>query len=338
MDANILTEKIVSDPENIIKILNKLGHEKIHDKGRYFQTANLNGDNESAISILKENLVYQNFTRNDKGNIYSLIMYDKGYTFPEALQFAAKCIGYKDDGIKVRPPFGGFYKSLIHNKEKDYTVDLPIYSETDLPDPKNLSKIWMEDGVNLLTQIEYGIRYDPWCDSIIIPVHDYFGNLVGAKKRINKRVCLQSEQRWGMYIPYPKGELLYGWIHNYKTIKEKKTVVIVEAEKSVAQLSSMGYDLGLAIGGHNIYDYQVHYIKSLHADKIIVAFDEGLDEDEIKYETSKLLPINGIYSYKVGYIFDGGCEILERGSKDSPTDRGLKAFSKLYKKHTVWIK
>ena len=40
MDANILTEKIVSDPENIIKILNKLGHEKIHDKGRYFQTAN----------------------------------------------------------------------------------------------------------------------------------------------------------------------------------------------------------------------------------------------------------------------------------------------------------
>ena len=337
MDVNILTEKIVSDPENIIKILNKLGHDKIHDKGKYFHTANLDGDNDTAISILKENLVYQNFTRNDSGNIYSLIMYDKGYTFPEALQFAAKCIGYKDVGIKVRPPFGGFYKPLVQNKNKDYTINLKIYSEADLPSPNNLSMMWIQDGVDPFTQIEYGIRYSPECDSIIIPVHDYNGNLVGAKKRLNKRSCSSSE-RWGMYIPYPKSELCYGWIHNYSTIKEKKTVVIVEAEKSVAQLSSMGYDVGLAIGGHNISDYQEHYIKSLQADKIIVAFDEGLEEDEIKYEALKLLPSNGIYSNKVGYIFDGGREILGRGSKDSPTDHGLKVFNRLYKKHVVWIK
>ena len=246
MDVNILIQKITSDPENIIKILQKLGHENIKDKGRYLQMANLDGDNPTAISIIKENLVYQNFTRNGSGNIFTLIMYDKKYTFPEALQFAAKCIGYKDDGVKVIAPFGGFYKPLLKNKPNDYTITTDIYSESDLPNPYKLSQIWIEDGVTASTQLEYGIRYCPDYDSIIIPMHDYYGNLVGAKKRINKRDCPLSD-RWGMYIPYPKAKFCYGWIHNYEDIKRKGVVIIFEAEKSVAQLSSMGANVGFKL-------------------------------------------------------------------------------------------
>ena len=129
MDANILAEKIASKPENIVTILNKLGHENIKDRGKYFQTSNLDGDNSSAISIIKENLVYQNFTRNNSGNIYSLIMYDKKFTFPEALQFAARCIGYKDDGSKVRLPFGGFYKPMLNDNQDDYEINLMLESD-----------------------------------------------------------------------------------------------------------------------------------------------------------------------------------------------------------------
>ena len=336
MDANILAEKIASDSENIITILNKLGHENIKDHGKYFQTSNLDGDNASAISIIKENLVYQNFTRNDRGNIFTLIMYDKKYTFPEAIQFAAKCIGYKDDGVRVRLPFKGFYKPMLNDKQNDFSVNIPIYTESDLPNPHNLSMMWIEDGVDPLTQLEYGIRYDPECDSIIIPIHDYRGNLVGAKKRFNKRKCLLSE-RWGMYIPYSKSLLCYGWIHNYVNIKEKKKVIILEAEKSVAQLSSMGCNLGLAVGGHNISTCQAHYINTLQTDEIIVAFDEGISEEELKFEASKLLPKNGIYKNKIGFIFDGGGDVLKPGSKDSPTDQGKDAFKQLYKHHIQWI-
>ena len=337
MDANILAKKIASDSENIVKILHKLGHENIKDRGKYLQTSNLDGDNTSAISIVKENLVYQNFTRNDSGNIYSLIMYDKKVTFPEALQFAARCIGFKDDGTRIRLPFGGFYKAVLQDKLNDYSVDIPIYTESDLPNSHNLSMLWVEDGVDPWTQLEYGIRYDPECDSIIIPVHDYRGNLVGAKKRYNKRNCLPSE-RWGMYIPYNKSMLCYGWVHNYVNIKEKKKVIILEAEKSVAQLTSMGCNLGLAIGGHNISRYQAHYINSLQADEIIVAFDEGISEDEIRYEAKKLIPKNGIYKNKIGFIFDGAGEMLERGSKSSPTDHGKKVFKKLFTDHVIWLK
>ena len=336
MDANILAEKIASDSENIVTILTKLGHEDIKDRGKYFQTSNLDGDNASAISIIKENLVYQNFTRNDSGNIFSLIMYDKKYTFPEALQFAAKCIGYKDDGIRVKLPFKGFYKPMLNDKVNDFSVNLPIFTEADLPDPHNLSMMWVEDGVDPFTQLEYGIRYDPDCDSIIIPVHDYRGNLVGAKKRYNKRQCLLSE-RWGMYIPYSKSLLCYGWIHNYVTIQDKKRVVILEAEKSVAQLSALGCNLGLAVGGHNISPCQAYHINTLQADEIVVAFDEGIPEEELKFETSKLLPRNGIYKHKVGYIIDGAGDVLLPGSKSSPTDQGKEAFKLLYTRYTKWI-
>ena len=336
MDANILAEKIASDSENIIIILNKLGHENIKDRGKYFQMANLDGDNESAISIIKENLVYQNFTRNDSGNIFSLIMYDKKVTFPEAIKFAARCIGYKDDGVHIKLPFGGFYKAMLNDKPDDFSVDIPIYTDADLPDPHKLSMMWIEDGVNPSIQLEYGIRYDPDCDSIIIPIHDYRGNLVGAKQRRNNRNCLPSE-RWGMYIAYPKSQLCYGWIHNYVSIQEKKKVIILEAEKSVAQLSAMGCNLGLAVGGHNISKYQAHYINTLQPKEIVVAFDEGISEEELKYVSKQLLPKNGIYKYKVGYIFDGGGNVLIPGSKNSPTDQGKDAFIQLYKRYTKWI-
>ena len=336
MDANILAEKIASNSENIVTILTRLGHEDIRDRGKYFQTSNLDGDNASAISIIKENLVYQNFTRNDRGNIFSLIMYDKKYTFPEALQFAAKCIGYKDDGVRVKLPFKGFYKSMLNDKPNDFSINIPVYTEFDLPNPHNLSMMWIEDGVDPITQWDYGIRYDPECDSIIIPIHDYIGNLVGAKKRYNKRHCLSSE-RWSMYIPYSKSLLCYGWTHNYSTIKEKKRVIILEAEKSVAQLSSMGCNLGLAIGGHNISPCQAHYINTLQADEIIVAFDEGVSKEEVEFETKKLLPSNGIYKNKVGFIFDSGGDVLLPGSKDSPTDNGKDAFLQLYRRHMKWI-
>ena len=336
MDANILAEKIASDSENIITILTKLGHDDIKDRGKYLQTSNLDGDNASAISIIKENLVYQNFTRNDSGNIFSLIMYDKKVTFPEALNFAARCIGYKDDRTHIKLPFGGFYKSMLGDKPNDFTVDIPIYSEADLPNPHNLSMMWVEDGVDVFTQLKYGIRYDPECDSIIIPIHDYKGNLVGAKKRRNSRHCAFNE-RWGMYIAYPKARLCYGWIHNYITIQDKKRVIILEAEKSVAQLSAMGCNLGLAVGGHSISDCQAYYIKSLQPEEIIIAFDEGISEEELKFISKKMLPKNGIYKYKVGYIFDGGGNILETGSKNSPTDQGKDAFKQLYARYTKWI-
>lgn len=336
MDANILAEKIASDSENIITILTKLGHENIKDRGKYIQTSNLDGDNISAISIIKENLIYQNFTRNDSGNIFSLIMYDKKVTFPEALNFAARCIGYKDDGIHIKLPFGGFYKPMLSDRPGDFTIDIPVYSENDLPDPHKLSLLWIEDGVNPLTQLEYGIRYDPMCDSIIIPVHDYKGNLVGAKQRKNLKHC-DINKRWSMYIAYPKTRLCYGWSHNYASIQEKKTVFIFEAEKSVGQLSSMGCNLGLAVGGHNISECQAHYINTLQADEIIIAFDEGVAEEELKFEANKLLPINGIYKNKVGFIFDGGGDVLKPGSKDSPTDNGKDAFLQLYRRNIKWI-
>ena len=335
MDARILEQKILSDPENIATIVKKLGHTDVKDRGRYYHMSNLDGDNKGAISILKENMIYKNFTRGDGGNLFTLIMYDKNCTFPEALKFAADCIGFKDDGLRTRKPFGGFYTQVERRTGDYFEVTLPIFDEADLPSPDNLSELWKEDGVSFAKQIEYGIRYDSESDSIIIPARDYRGNLIGAKMRKNKRQC-DSGERWGMYIPYPKSQICYGWTHNYDTIKQKKCVFVLEAEKSVAQLSTIGYDIGLAIGGHNISPFQSHWINTLQSDKVIVAFDEGLNEEEIIYETSKLIPKNEIYRGKVGYIYDGSGKILAKGSKDSPTDHGLEPFKALCKT-TKWL-
>ena len=155
-------------------------------------------------------------------------MDEKDLNFPEALEWLAKIVGFKD--IPVHYPFGGFYRSLVKYK-KD--IDLEIYPEDALPPPDALPQMWFKDGVDYLTQERYGIRLDFDSNRIVIPARDYEGQLVGAKGRYNGDCPM--DERWSMYIPYAKSLVLYGWNENKEHIVQKQRVYIVEAEKSVCQ-------------------------------------------------------------------------------------------------------
>lgn len=251
-------------------------------------------------------------------------MDEKGISFPEALEWLAKIVGYKD--VPIKYPFGGFYHSLKQDKHKE--CDLPIYPEEVLPLSNALPKMWFDDGVDYLTQERFGIRLDFDSNRIVIPARNYEGKLVGAKGRYNGE-CDMSE-RWSMYIPYAKSQVLYGWLENSEKIVEKQKVYIVEAEKSVCQAASWGINLMLAIGGHNISETQARHIKSLGVD-VIIAYDQGIETDFIKSECDKVRISNQFFQNKVGYIDMNGMP-----EKVSPTDMGMQKFIEL-NKEIVWI-
>ena len=68
MNISGIINMIENNPELIEVILEALGHFDVRDRGRYYQCSNLDGDNHTAISILKEGLFYNNYTRGRKGN------------------------------------------------------------------------------------------------------------------------------------------------------------------------------------------------------------------------------------------------------------------------------
>ena len=69
-----LQDKIKSEPELIVKILEHLDYRDIKDKGDYFAARNSDGDNSNAFVIYKDTLKYRNYTRGHNGNIISLVM------------------------------------------------------------------------------------------------------------------------------------------------------------------------------------------------------------------------------------------------------------------------
>lgn len=328
MNISGIINKIENNPDLIEAILVALGHDDVRDRGRYYQCSNLDGDNHTAISILKEGLLYNNYTRNRKGNIFSLVMDEKDVSFGPALRFIANTIGYDDTKSRVRYPFSGFYRSLVSND--DYlNGEMVVYDENTLPPPDALSEMWFRDGVDYLTQERFGIRIDFDSNRIVIPEYNINGELVGAKGRYNGE-CDLSE-RWSMYLPYPKSLVLYGWHQNYTYVMKKQVAFIVEAEKSVCQAASWGFNLMLAVGGHDISNTQAKYIKSLGID-IIIAFDAGLPEDEIKEQAQKIVIDGKLWRNKVGYINMDGIH-----NKVSPTDMGYKAFKKIVKERIRWV-
>lgn len=336
MNVLALQEKIVAHPEYIETICENMGLENIRNKGGYYSMRNIGGDNPSAVVIYKDNLHYENFSHGSSGNLFTLVMETKHCTFPECLEYISKTLGITVKDIKVRLPFGGFYKN-IYKPTADEIEELPYYSETNLPPPDSLSQKFVDDGISLQVQYKMGVRYSHEDDAILIPIYDIEHNLVGCKGRSNDP-NVDPSKRWFMYIPYKKSHIVYGLDVNYHDIISHSTVVIFEAEKSVMQCLSFGFNVATGIGGHSISKIQTKYIKMLNAKRIVVAFDEGVEEGEIKYEAKKLLEHNKRYNSKVYYIYDREHKYLPKGSKMSPSDQGKNVFLKLLKNCLVEVK
>ena len=79
----------------------------------------------------------------------------------------------------------------------------------------------------------------------------------------------------------------------------------------------------VSIGSHSISEEQCQLL-SRYCDRVIIAFDEGLDEYEITNQKRLL----NQYFKKVAYVWDENNEYLPSGSKLSPADLPTNEFKK----------
>ena len=196
--------------------------------------------------------------------------------------------------------------------------------------------MFFRDGISFQTQEYFNVGFDIETLRITVPEYTLDGKLCGIMGRLNDSKCSKDE-RWLPIIPCSRSLTLYGYHHDYETIQQKNIVVIGESEKFVQQLHSMGSGIGLATCGCDVSDVQAKHIKSLMTNKIILAYDEGLEEDQIRLQAEKLILNNAVFKNKVGYVFDKDNEILPKGSKASPSDMGKEAFTELIQRHVIWL-
>lgn len=296
------------------------------------------GTNPTSMRLSLESLKFVCFSTNEYGNIYTLVMKNKKLEFPQALNYVAKFLGLSKSELntKIKYPFSGFYKGLMKEiTEPENTMK--TFDEDILNEYSNkYNLMFLNDGINFDTQKEFNIGYDIETDRITIPEYTLEGKLCGIMGRLNDSKC-DKQERWLPIIPCSRSLTLYGYHKNYAEIQKRSLVIIGESEKFVQQLHSMNCNIGLALCGCDISTVQAKYIKSLMTNRVILALDEGLEEEQIQMQAKKLIVNNKMFKNKVGYIYDRENELIPKGSKGSPSDFGKETFLELCKSYVVWI-
>lgn len=324
MDVQSLKEYIL-DNDKLPEILQEIGCHSIHNHGGYITCGNKTGDNKSAIVVyINENLTVVNYTRSMTNNkrttdIFDLICYNEDCSFPEALKFCCNLFGldYYQEPEDI-PESLQILKMLQQMEtEEGANDDAPLKPINE----KILSyyfpygnKLWEDDGISLSTQRLFEVAFDPMTNSIVIPIRDEQGSLVGIKARRMEYDPDSGVSKYFFLEPCSKSRVLYGLFQNIKLIQLTGVVWVGESEKFVQQLYDMGY-YGVSTGGTKISKAQVEMLTRLNA-KIIFCYDEDVDEEQLKGISDMFLEGIPVYA-----IIDKE-HILE--NKESPSDNPKK--------------
>lgn len=333
-----LNEILYGNIDSIIRLLERLDVADISIKHNEIRFAYEEGKNPSACVVNPDTLTYCSFSRAETGTIYTLIMNKRNLSFPQSLHWVANVLGLEQRSLtnNIKLPFGGFYKELS-SPPVNYGEDNKILDEALLtPYANKYNQMFFKDGISYLTQEKFNVGLDISSNRITIPEYDLQGNLIGIMGRLNVVNC-EDKDRWLPIIPCHRGSSLYGFHINYQDIIKKQICLIGESEKFVMQLDTMRLNCGLATCGNNISKLQEKAIKMLKVPTIILAYDEGLDEEHIRKQALKLKSDNMLYENRVGYIYDRDNIILPKDSKCSPADLGKDNLHRLMKECVVWV-
>ena len=335
MDIEILKEHILEN-NFIPTILEELGCHHIRKKDGYFQCANPDGDNVTAVCVYENtNLTTINYTRdisngkNIHTDLISLVEFYKNETFPYAVKWICDVldIDYYSNLDEDLPKSLQLTKMLIEmqsvNTEAETEKPLKPIPEKILSYFKPyVNDMFNEDGVSYDTQAEFEIGYDEFTNRITIPIRDDLGNLVGVKARYFYRQVPEDEQKF-MYIEKcARSQILYGLYKTINFIKKAQRVFVTEAEKGVQQLYDKGYFEAVATGGSKISKSQIDKLTRLCV-PIIFVFDKDITKEELDDIASRFIDGTEVYALidTIGIL----------NEKESPTDN-ISKFEQLLDK------
>ncbi len=341
MDAKELREYISSN-DKLPDILEALGMHSINGLNpRYYSCGFPDGDNPTSTIVYRdESLTVNAYTRNilkdtdKKPNIFNLVMYINKCEFSTAINWCHVVLGLKNDRSSKRNKpqdlLAKQRKRLI-NKNKIKKEDI-IYYDLDILDMYSKDKhidLIRNDGLidsNILDK--YMVMFDDRSDRIIFPHLKYddktkIAGIVG--RTIHKAYKELKIHKYTSMLrtKFDKTYNLYGLSLNIDGIKKHNIVCVFEAEKSVIKLDMYGMPVGVAVGCHEISDFQRKLLISLGVE-VCICFDKDVDIEHVK-KVCNWLKVGRTVSYTID------TEGLLK-EKDSPVDRGHKVWETLFEK------
>lgn len=332
MDIRDLKEEILNR-ELLVDILSEIGCHHVQDRGDYVTCGNHDGDNPKSIVVYKnEYISCKNYTRQITKNgrsadIFDLIVYAKDCSFAEAMKFVCEFAGINYYGEREDLPESlqilRMLKDMCVNENSEDSSPVKPISEKILsyylPYP---NKMFAEDGIALEIQKEFEVGYCDQSNYITIPIRDSLGVLVGVKGRYFGEPD-EFHPKYLYLEKTNKSKILYGHWQNREYIKSSSFLYIVESEKAVQQLATMGIRNAVSTGGKTISRTQVELVTRTGCIPVF-AYDKDVSEDELQDIASMFMDGIAVYA-----IIDKD-NILDE--KESPSDCAEK-WDMLVKEH-----
>lgn len=186
---------------------------------------------------------------------------------------------------------------------------------------KSPHKSFLDDGIDIKTQIEFEVMYDMDTQRVVFPIYNRNGELISIKGRyVGNDKYIMEEMKYLYLFHFDKSIELFNLHRAYEHIKKTGEVIVFESEKSCMKAWQYGFYNTVSIMGNDLSPVQAYLLRTLEAN-IIFAYDKDIKIDFIKKQASQ------IRTRKCFYIDDEENLLKE---KDSPVDRGEKIWRKLY--------
>ena len=320
---------------------------KYHQDKEYYSCANMpnkdgDGNNPTAINIRNNKyLNCRNYTRqqyfDEKSDLITLVQYNKGYTFTEAIKYLHNILGLKFSYSKTVEPKKEMkdpleiFKRVRYKRNRTNVLDLKVLDEDILYDFAPYIHIsWYREGIMPWTVKKFGLGYSHRWKRVVIPMRYWLtGELLGTNARTTvENYDLFDIPKYYITPSYPKSYNLFGLWENRQEIEQLKYVTVFESEKSVLKRDSLNDCSGIALSGCTMSDEQVRIILGLDIREVVIALDKDVDINEVRHICEKFYRLR-----KVSYIYDKW-DLL--GDKDSPADARNQIYEFLFKYRTVY--
>lgn len=336
-------KKYIYENNKIEYVLQEIGcgNIKYHSNKDFYSCSNYNGDNPGAVNVKNcPQLWVTNWTRQNEfpegSDIFNLVQYSKQCSFVESVKYLHKILDldynpYKKQEKKEKFDPLNVFKRVLSARRRVDVNEIHAISDEALNDYVPMLHIsWFREGVMPWTREKFGIAYSYKHKRVVIPLRSWLdGSLLG----FNQRTTIENYEELGIskyFITpsYQKSLNLYGLWENREEIEQKRYVVIVESEKSVLKRHSLNDGTCVALQGKTLSDEQLRIILGLDVDEVIVALDNDVPIEEVRYMCEKFYRFR-----KVSYVKDSW-DLLDK--KDSPCDVKNKVYNFLMKFRTTY--
>lgn len=272
---------------------------------------------------------------------------NQGYTisYYKALRWIAKTTGKININGDFEPKKSSvdtsWLKRLLKAKEKkNEYIESSVINENVLDVFTSYPfEPWMEEGISYEAQTRFEIGYFPLNHSVTIPHRDKDGNLIGVRQRYLDQVDIDNIGKYtpvqieGKFLAHKLGNELYGLWVNKDQITNAKTIILVEAEKSVLQGYSMYGEESIIVAccGSSITHAQQKIITDLKVRDVYYAPDRDYHRsDSFEAEAwfnAQIKKLKDLVRFCNVYLIADTKDRLEY--KQSPTDNGKEIFEQL---------